>query len=134
MSHVPTAETSNRYFIPHHAVMKPSSTTTKLRVVFNASLKSSSGFSLNYVLMNGPILRPELFDILFQIRIHLYLVTSDVAKMYRCALIHLDDRKYQSVIWDGKIYELNTITYGVRSSLLPSYEMSQRTSKRGRKK
>jgi len=35
------------YFIPHHAVMKPDSLTTKLRVVFDTSAKTTTGASLN---------------------------------------------------------------------------------------
>jgi len=31
----------NHYFIPHHCVLKPDSSTTKLRVVFDASVPSS---------------------------------------------------------------------------------------------
>lgn len=46
------------YFIPHQAVFQASSSTTKLRVVFNASRKSSPGSSLNNLLMIGP--RPTL--------------------------------------------------------------------------
>ncbi|XP_075150695.1 uncharacterized protein LOC142224793 [Haematobia irritans] len=35
------------YYLPHHAVFKPDSATTKLRVVFNASSPTSNGVSLN---------------------------------------------------------------------------------------
>lgn len=42
------------YYLPHHAVMKPDSTTTKLRVVFDGSAKTTSGLSLNDVQHVGP--------------------------------------------------------------------------------
>ena len=35
------------YYLPMHGVTKESSTTTKLRVVFDTSAKTTSGFSLN---------------------------------------------------------------------------------------
>ena len=38
---------SSHYYLPHHGVIRASSTTTKLRVVFNASCKTTSGLSLN---------------------------------------------------------------------------------------
>ncbi|XP_018575288.1 uncharacterized protein LOC108914070 [Anoplophora glabripennis] len=43
----------NKYFIPHLCVIRELSTTTKLRVVFDASCKSSSGYSLNDVTLKG---------------------------------------------------------------------------------
>ncbi|XP_055840326.1 uncharacterized protein LOC129907882 [Episyrphus balteatus] len=42
------------FYLPHHAVLKPQSTTTKLRVVFNASSHSSNG----HFLRGGPLLSP----------------------------------------------------------------------------
>lgn len=48
------------YYIPYHAVFKESNTTTKLRVVFDASMKSTSNVSLNDILMVGPVIQPDL--------------------------------------------------------------------------
>lgn len=48
------------YYLPHHAVVKPESTTTKLRIVFNASSPSSNGKSLNDLLYVGPTLQTDL--------------------------------------------------------------------------
>ncbi|XP_037931335.1 uncharacterized protein LOC119666125 [Teleopsis dalmanni] len=44
---------SPHYFIPHHCNLKPDSTTTKLRVVFDASSKTTLGQSLNDLLHIG---------------------------------------------------------------------------------
>lgn len=46
------------YYIPHRAVLRPDSTSTKLRVVFNASAPYSTSLSLNDVLMTGPTIQP----------------------------------------------------------------------------
>ena len=51
------------YFIPHHAIQRPDSSTTKVRVVFDASAKSSNGISLNDLLLVGPTLQPHLVNI-----------------------------------------------------------------------
>ena len=42
------------YYMPMHVVVKSSSTTMKLRIVFDASAKSTSGTSLNHHLLVGP--------------------------------------------------------------------------------
>lgn len=41
-------------YLPHHPIIKASSLTTKTRVVFDASVKTSIGISLNDLLMRGP--------------------------------------------------------------------------------
>ncbi|XP_060875913.1 uncharacterized protein LOC132949153 [Metopolophium dirhodum] len=56
MELIPPSELGNpyHYYIPHHCVLKPDSLTTKLRVVFNASAKTSAGISLNESMHTGP--------------------------------------------------------------------------------
>lgn len=110
------------YYMPHHAILKPSSTTTKLRVVFDASAKTKAGYSLNDVLMMGAIYQQDLFSIVVRFRKHKYAFTADIAKMYRQINVHQDDKKLQRILWREnntdpiKCYELSTITYGTSSA------------------
>ncbi|XP_070854179.1 uncharacterized protein [Drosophila suzukii] len=60
MREVPPSYDSPSYYLPHHSVVKPESTTTKLRVVFNAYSPSANGTSLNDILHAGPILQSDL--------------------------------------------------------------------------
>ncbi len=46
---------SEVFYLPMHAVYKASSSTAKIRAVFDASAKSASGVSLNDTLLVGPI-------------------------------------------------------------------------------
>ena len=57
----PVAE---HFYLPMHGVEKAMSTTTKLRVVSDASAKTSTGVSLNGTLITGPSLYPELTTVL----------------------------------------------------------------------
>ncbi|XP_037960437.1 uncharacterized protein LOC119689635 [Teleopsis dalmanni] len=111
-----------RYFIPHHCVLKPDSTTTKLRVVFDASAKTISGHSLNDLMYNGPAVESDLFSTLLRFRRPRFVFTTDIEKMYRQVLINPEDRRYQLIIWRSspnstiRYYQLNTITYGTRAA------------------
>ncbi|XP_073841598.1 uncharacterized protein [Musca autumnalis] len=113
---------NKKYFIPHHCVLKPDSTTTKLRVVFDASAKTSSSCSLNDVKYTGPTVQSELFSILLRFRLPKFVFTTDIEKMYRQILLHPDDQKYQLIIWREdtthpvSYYKLNTVTYGTRTA------------------
>ncbi|XP_018372873.1 PREDICTED: uncharacterized protein LOC108767459 [Trachymyrmex cornetzi] len=53
-------------YIPHHSVLRETSSTTKLRVVFNASCKTTNGTSLNDHLLVGPKLQQDLPAILLR--------------------------------------------------------------------
>jgi len=57
-----------RVFLPHQAVIKKDTITTKTRVVFDASSKDSKGFSLNYALCKRPLIQSDLFSIIIRFR------------------------------------------------------------------
>ncbi|XP_035914695.1 uncharacterized protein LOC118513244 isoform X1 [Anopheles stephensi] len=106
------------FFLPHHAVWKTDSTTTKCRVVFDASCKTTSGRSLNDVLLTGPQLQDDVVSIQLRFRMKLVAVVADVEKMYRQILVKDCDKALQRILWRSDanepiaVYELNTVTYG----------------------
>ena len=110
------------FYLPMHAVHKQASTTTKLRVVFDASAKSSSGISLNDTLMVGPALHSSLLDVLLRFRCHVVAITADISKMYRAVELAPSDKDYHRFIWrldprDPLIdYRMRRLTFGVSAS------------------
>lgn len=123
MSVVPSPELDEpHYYIPHHYVLKPTSISTKLRVVFDASSRTTTQTSLNDLLMVGPTIQQELYLLLLRFRLYRYAITADVTKMYRQVLVNSNDRKYQYILWrpspdlDLRTYQLNTVTYGTASA------------------
>ena len=85
------------FYLPMHAVKKESSTTTKLRAVFDASAKSSTNVSLNDILMVGPTVHSSLVDVLLRFRLHRIAMTADISKMYRAVELVDSDRDLQSL-------------------------------------
>ncbi len=109
-------------YLSHHAVVKETSSTTKLRVVFNASQKTDSGLSLNDVLKIGPKVQKDVFDIVLQMRTYPILIVADIEKMYRMIVIDESQRNFQRILWKDMEtrslihYQLNTLTYGTASA------------------
>ncbi|XP_065356309.1 uncharacterized protein LOC135950707 [Calliphora vicina] len=117
-----TTNNSGKYYLPHQAVIRENSLTTKLRVVFDASAKTTNGKSLNDVMYTGPRLQKDIFDIIVKWRLWRYVVMADVEKMYRQVRVAEKDQKYQHILWRKnkneliKEYKLTTITYGTSSA------------------
>nr|XP_018906843.1 PREDICTED: uncharacterized protein LOC109036879 [Bemisia tabaci] len=111
-----------KYYIPHHLVIKETSLTTKLRVVFDASMPTTTGLSLNQVLYTGPKLQASIIDLVIKFRSHRVAFKTDLCKMFRQILIRPEDRQFQHILWqptdDGPVmdYELLTVTYGTGSA------------------
>ena len=54
------------YYLPMHCVRKGESSTSKVRVVFDVSAKTTSGVSLNDQFMVGHTIHPQLIDVLLR--------------------------------------------------------------------
>ena len=111
---------SESYYLPMHGVFKSSSSTTKLRVVFDASAPTTR--SLNDTLAVGPMLHPTLDRILLRFRTFRVAVTGDIGKMYREILLAPSDQQYHRFLWRAQVdqavkpYCMNRVTFGVTCS------------------
>ena len=108
-------------YLPVHGVFKDSSTTTKVRAVFDASARSSSGSSLNDCLLPGPNLYPPLQDILLRFRRHPVGMSADISKMFREILLNPEERDLHRFLvcnQTGAIIDcrMEQLTFGVKCS------------------
>ena len=110
------------YYLPMHAVRKESSVTSKLRVVFDASAKTSSGTSLNDHLLIGPTVHPTLVDVLLRFRSHRVALTTDVSRMYRAVLLPEQQKDLHRFVWRTddtqplRDFRMTRLTFGVSAS------------------
>ncbi|XP_044573912.1 uncharacterized protein LOC123258071 [Drosophila ananassae] len=101
------------FYMPHHPVLGK-----KLRVVFDGSFQDSSGQSLNDTLNVGPSIQRNLFDVCVRFRLHKYVFSADIIKMFRQIWINKHHRNYQRIVWREHPsapllhYQLCTVTYG----------------------
>lgn len=98
-------QTQIHLYLPHHTVIRASSLTTRVRMVFDTSAKSTSGVSLNDALRYGPTVQQNLFSILV-----------------------LEVWDLQRTVWRAspkdllRSYQLTTVTYGTSpASFLYTY-------------
>ena len=110
------------FYLPTHAVYKATSTTTRVRAVFDASAKSSTGVSLNDTLLVGPTVHPPLIDVLLRFCSYLVALTADVSKMYRAVELTRSDRDLHRFVWRSDPnapltdYRMTRVTFGVSAS------------------
>lgn len=104
------------YYTPHHGVYGASK--DKIRIVYNASCKTSTGISLNECQHTGAKLQDDLADILIRFRTHRIGITADIKAMYCQVEMAEEDQKYQKILWrydtkePVKVYQLTRVAFG----------------------
>ncbi|XP_055585286.1 uncharacterized protein LOC129738126 [Uranotaenia lowii] len=122
MSLASNAPPKTAVFLPHHCVVKADSSTTKCRVIFDASAKTNNRKSLNDILLARPVLQTALINISLRFRFPAVVVAGDLQKMYRMVQLYDDQRDLQRILWRWSRsetlaeYRLNTVTYGTKSA------------------
>ena len=127
MGHVEPVEDLNKscqdvYYLPMHVVKSETSSTSKIRIVFDASAKSTSGASLNDQLLVGPTVHSSLIDVLMRFRIHKVALTADVSRMHRAVFLPEDQRDLHRFVWREnprhpfKDLRMTRLTFGVSAS------------------
>ena len=115
-----------RTILPHHAVVKPDRTTTKVRVVFDGTAKvKKKGPALNQLLIPGPNLNPDIMAVLLRIREEEIAWTADLEKAFHSILLAEEDSEVVCFYWSGdptdpqsplKLYAWKRVPFGLACS------------------
>ncbi|XP_068158228.1 uncharacterized protein [Drosophila tropicalis] len=101
------------FYLPHHPVIG-----AKLRVVFDGSFQDRDGRSLNDALHIGLCIQRNLFNVCLRFRMHRFVFSADIVKMFRQILVAPEHQNFQRILWREdpeeplKHYKLTTVTYG----------------------
>lgn len=88
-----------QYYIPHRAVEKPDSSTTKLRIVLDASSRAAGQLSLNDCVHTGTNMITPLFGILLRARCTRYIIVADIAKAFHQVRLQPEFRNVTFFMW-----------------------------------
>ena len=87
------------HYLPHHAVVKHDKDTTKVRVVYDASVRSGAGTSLNDALLVGPKFNQRILDVLFRFRSFQTALVADIEKAFLIVGVDEGDQNVLRFLW-----------------------------------
>lgn len=118
-----------KHYIPHHAVITPQKTTTKVRIVYDASAKTSpENKSLNECLYRGPVMLQDLCGLLMRFRLNKVVLVADIEKAFLQISLQPTERDVTRFLWIKDIenpatnyhniqeYRFTRVPFGVISS------------------
>ena len=110
------------HYVHHHEVLKPNSSSTPIRIVFNSSA-SYKGHALNEYWTKGPDIINNLYGILLRFREYPVAITADISKMYNSIHLSTRDQHVHRYLWrdiqvhrEPDHYALTAVPFGDRPS------------------
>ena len=101
--------------------MRPEKSTTKTRIVFDASAKFND-LSLNDIVLQGLKLQSDLFAVLRRFRRDPVALMCDIKEMYLQIKLKREDQPYHRFLWrdletgrEPDVFEFNRVVFGVNS-------------------
>lgn len=108
------------FYLPHRPVVKESSSTTKVRPVFDASAAGGNGVSLNSCLYTGPYITGHLLDVLLRFRRWKNALSGDITKAFFQIQVNSIDRDVHRFLWKKddavKIMRITRVPFGNTAS------------------
>lgn len=86
------------HYLSHHAVVRQDKTTTKIRIVYDASAKTT-GPSLNDCLYTGPKFDQRIMDILLRFRTSRIALTADIERAFLQICVEEQDQDVLRFLW-----------------------------------
>ncbi|GFS99904.1 retrovirus-related Pol polyprotein from transposon TNT 1-94 [Trichonephila clavipes] len=115
------------FYLPHQAVFRQESLTTKMRIVFDASSHEDGQPSLNDCIWSGGNLNPNIFHLIISFRLNTIAITADIERAFlqislrdedRDAVRFLfpDIRSNQTDPYKFQVYRFKRVMFGVNVS------------------
>ena len=102
----PDKNPQTTHYLPHHAVIRRNKKTTKVRVVYDASARSS-GPSLNDCLHTGPKFNQKILEILLRFRSYPVVLVADIEKAFLMISVAPNDRDVLRFLWLNDVFQEN---------------------------
>ena len=127
----PSKKEEKAWYLPHFAIVRPEKTTTKTRVVFDASAKFN-GLSLNDFICQGSKLQRDIFNVLIHFRRFPVALVCYIAEMHLRIGISTSSRPFHPFLWRDidqsrapDVYQFNSPVYRVNSCSYQAQFVSQ---------
>ncbi|GFU90604.1 reverse transcriptase domain-containing protein [Trichonephila clavipes] len=115
------------FYLPHQAVFRQESRTTKMRIVFDASSHEDGQPSLNDCIWSGGNLSPNIFHLIISFRLNTIAITADIERAFLQISLRDEDRDAirflfqtlnpnQTDPYKFQVYRFKRVMFGVNVS------------------